>query len=110
WRRTLCERRRAGPVLHRGQRAPLTWRTRVAHGPTTAKFSMSAPAPSFEDQRGAARLCSRMKKLSWLLLATLGLSSCAKPEPPRVTPKAVHLGAVGAQGVRVSVELDVYNP
>lgn len=51
-----------------------------------------------------------MKTLSWLLLATLGLSSCAKPEPPRVTPKAVQLGAVGAQGVRVSVELDVYNP
>lgn len=49
-------------------------------------------------------------KTPWFLIAPLALASCARVEPPQVTPRAVQLGAIGSKGVQVRLELDVYNP
>lgn len=48
-----------------------------------------------------------------LLVATVALAccvACAKPKPPTITPRSVQLSSVGANGVRLSVTLDVTNP
>jgi LEA14-like dessication related protein len=45
-----------------------------------------------------------------VLAAFLTLSGCAKPEPPRVTPKAIQVTALGPAAVDLAIELDVYNP
>jgi LEA14-like dessication related protein len=48
--------------------------------------------------------------LETVLATTLTLSGCAKPEPPRVTPKAVRVTALGPAAVDLALDLDVYNP
>jgi LEA14-like dessication related protein len=45
-----------------------------------------------------------------VFLIGAALAACSKPEPPRVTPRAVRAGAVSPAGIRLAVELDVYNP
>lgn len=45
-----------------------------------------------------------------LLGCALALTSCSKPEPPKVTPRAARVIRVDANGLRLALELDVYNP
>src|SRR5262245_59463630 len=47
---------------------------------------------------------------AFLIGAGLALGACAKPEPPRVTPRSVRVGAVSPAGLGLLLELDVYNP
>ncbi|HET9953862.1 MAG TPA: LEA type 2 family protein [Polyangiaceae bacterium] len=43
-------------------------------------------------------------------LAALALTGCSKPVPPRVTPLAATVVSVAPSGLRLRVDLDVYNP
>src|SRR5262245_43681690 len=45
-----------------------------------------------------------------LIGAGLLLGACSKPEPPRVTPRSVRVGAVSPTAIGLLLELDVYNP
>jgi LEA14-like dessication related protein len=45
-----------------------------------------------------------------LLLAVLALVACARPEPPRITPKDVRLVAISNTGIEVDLGLAVENP
>jgi LEA14-like dessication related protein len=52
----------------------------------------------------------KLRSFCALLLCMLALTSCSKPEPPRVTPRAARVTSVGPNGLGLSVDLDVYNP
>ena len=57
----------------------------------------------------------RRRALLVLSLATLPFlpllaSGCAKPEPPRLTPKVVRVAGASASGLDLDVELEVHNP
>lgn len=38
------------------------------------------------------------------------LSSCAKPEPPTVSPRAIRVASVGPTGIGLVLDLEVHNP
>jgi LEA14-like dessication related protein len=42
--------------------------------------------------------------------ATFLVVSCSKPEPPKITPRSIHVGAVTPTSIGLSLELDVENP
>lgn len=37
-------------------------------------------------------------------------ASCARPQPPRLTPRAASVASVSATGLQLNVELDAHNP
>lgn len=45
-----------------------------------------------------------------LLALTSMLAGCARPEPPRVTPRSIRVTSVTATEVGLAIELEVYNP
>lgn len=50
------------------------------------------------------------RRAATLLAATLSLAACARPQPPRLTPRAASVTGVDASGIRLRVQLDARNP
>lgn len=57
-------------------------------------------------RRRSSKTCSS----SLALVLSLAAASCAKPEPPQLTPRSATVTAIGPAGIDFALALDVYNP
>lgn len=50
------------------------------------------------------------RRAALFLAASLAVSACARPQPPRITPRAAAVTGVDGSGLRLRVQLMAHNP